>query len=93
LINDELYCRTAEDLLLKCLDRDQAKIVMGEVHEGICGTHQLTPKMKWLLRRAGFYWPTMIVDCFWYYKACEECKKFGNIQMVPEATLHPIIKP
>jgi hypothetical protein len=64
LINDELYRRTAEDRLLKCLDYDQAKIAMGEVYEGICGTHQSAPKMKWLLRRAGFYWPTMITDCF-----------------------------
>jgi hypothetical protein len=93
LINDELYHHTAEDLLLKCLDHDQAKITMGEVHEGICGTHQSAPKMKWLLRRVGFYWPTMIADCFWYYKGCEECQNFGNIQMVPTTTLHPIIKP
>jgi hypothetical protein len=93
LINDELYRRTTEDLLLKCLDHDQAKIVMGEVHEGIYGMHQSAPKMKWLLRRVGFYWPTMIADCFRYYKGCEECQKFGNIQMVPTATLHPIIKP
>jgi hypothetical protein len=64
LITDELYRRTTEDLLLKCLDHDQAQIAMGEVHEGICGTHQSAPKMKWLLRRPGFYWPTMITDCF-----------------------------
>ena len=64
LIDDELYRRTADDLLLKCLDADQARVAMGEVHEGICGTHQSTPKMKWLLRRAGFYWPSMISDCF-----------------------------
>jgi hypothetical protein len=93
LINGELYHRTAKDLLLKCLDHDQAKIVMGEVHEGNCGTHQLTPKMKWLLRRTEFYWPTMITDCFRYYKGCEQCQKIGNIQMVPAATPHPIIKP
>ena len=63
LIDDELYRRTAEDVLLKCLDSDQARVAMGEVHEGICGTHQSAPKMKWLLRRAGFYWPSMISDC------------------------------
>ena len=49
--------------------------------------------MKWLLRRAGFYWPTMMADCFRYYKACEECQRFGNVQLVPAALLHPIIKP
>ena len=68
LIDDELYRRTAEDLLLKCLDLDQARVAIGEVHEDICGTHQSAPKMKWLLRRAGFYWPIMMFDCFKYYK-------------------------
>jgi hypothetical protein len=73
LLDDELYRRTTEDLLLKCLDLNEAKLNMGEVHEGICRIHQSAPKMKWLLRRAGFYWPSMIVDCFKYYKGCEEC--------------------
>jgi hypothetical protein len=73
LHNDELYRRTAKDLLLKCLGTDQARIAMGEVYKGIYGTHQSAPKMKWLLRRAGFYWPTMMTDCFSYYKGCEEC--------------------
>jgi hypothetical protein len=64
LYNNELYRRTAEDLLLKCLGSAQARVAMGEVHEGICDTHQSAPKMKWLLRRAGFYWPTMMANCF-----------------------------
>ena len=68
LVGDELYCRTADDILLKCLDTEQTHVAMGEVHEGICGTHQSAPKIKWLLRRAGFYWPSMISDCFKYYK-------------------------
>ena len=46
LIDDELYRRTADDVLLKCLGFDQARIAMGDVHEGICGTHQSAPKMK-----------------------------------------------
>ena len=92
LIDDELYRRTADGVLLKCLDSDQARVTMGEVHEGICVTHQPAPKMKWLLRRAGFYWPTMMADCFRYYKGCEECQRFGDIQLVPAVLLHPIIK-
>jgi hypothetical protein len=55
LVEGELYHRTVDDLLLKCLDSDQAEVAMGEVHEGICVTHQLTPKMKLLLQRGGFY--------------------------------------
>ena len=44
--DDDLYCRTVDDVLLKCLDEDQARVAMGEVQEGICGTQQLAPKMK-----------------------------------------------
>ncbi len=35
LLDDELYYRTIDGVLLKCLSADQAKVVMGEVHEGI----------------------------------------------------------
>jgi transposase InsO family protein len=48
--------------------------------------------MKWLLRRTGFYWLTMLNDCFRYYKGCESCQKFGDVQLTSIAILHPIIK-
>jgi hypothetical protein len=92
-MSDELYRRTVNDVLLKCLGPDDAILAMAEVHEGICGTHQSAPKMKWLLRRSGFYWPNMIADCFKYYKGCQVCQKFGDLQLVPTAELYPIIKP
>jgi hypothetical protein len=50
------------NLLLHCLDDDQARVALGEVHEGICGTHQSALKMKWLLLRACFYWTTLIAN-------------------------------
>ena len=34
----------------------------------------------------------MISNCFRYYKGCEECQRFCDIQLVPAALLHPIIK-
>jgi hypothetical protein len=52
-----------EGLLLKCLNEEESKVAMGEVHEGMCGAHQSAHKMRWMLKRAGFYWPTMMVDC------------------------------
>jgi hypothetical protein len=93
ILDNTLYRRTIDVLLLKCLGLDQSKIAMGEVHEGIYGTHQSAHKMKWLLRRAGFYWPAMLNDCFRYYRGCESCQKFGDVQLAPAAMLHRIIKP
>jgi hypothetical protein len=93
LIDNELYHGTPSDILLKCLGPDDATLAMVEVHEDICGTHQSTPKMKWLSRISSFYWPDMKADCFKYYKGCQVCQKFGDLQLVPAAELHPIIKP
>jgi hypothetical protein len=53
LFDEDLYRRNMDGVLLKCLDNDQSKVAMGEVHQGICGTHQSAHKMNWLLRRAG----------------------------------------
>jgi hypothetical protein len=46
LVNDELYRRTVDDVLLRCLGPDAGILAMVELHEGICGTHQSTPKMR-----------------------------------------------
>jgi hypothetical protein len=70
-IDDDLYRRTIDGVLLKCLGEEQAKVAVWEVHDGICGAHQSTYKMNWLLRRAGFYWPTMMDDCVKYQNGCE----------------------
>jgi hypothetical protein len=48
-MSDELYRRTVNDVLLKCLGPSDAILAMAEVHEGFYGTHQSIAKMKWLL--------------------------------------------
>jgi hypothetical protein len=46
-LDDDLYRRTIDDMLLKCLGEEQAKVVVREVHDGICGAHQSAYKMNW----------------------------------------------
>jgi hypothetical protein len=92
-VGKELYRRTIDGLLLKCLGKEHARIAMGEVHEGMCGTHQSAHKMKWMLWRAGFFWPTMVEECFKYFKGCEDCQRFGDVQLAPASALHPIMEP
>jgi hypothetical protein len=92
VLDNTLYHRTIDDLLLQCLGSDQSKIAMWEIHKGICDTYQSAHKMKLFLHRAGFYWLTMINDCFMYYKGCKSCQKFGDVQLALAAMLHRIIK-
>jgi len=51
LLREELYYRTIDVVLLKCLGDDEAKRLMGEIHEGVCGAHQSAFTMKWMIRR------------------------------------------
>jgi len=92
LLEEELYYQTIDGVLLKCLSNDEASL-MGEIHEGVCGAHQSAFKMKWMIRRNGYYWPTILEDCFKYFKGCQGCQKFGNIQRAPVSTMNAIIKP
>jgi hypothetical protein len=54
-LDDDLYQRTIDGMLLKCFREEQAKVVVQEVHDGICGAHQSAYKMNWLFWRSGFY--------------------------------------
>jgi hypothetical protein len=93
LLDERLYYKSMDGVLLQCLGQEEAKRMMSEVHDGLCGAHQSAYRMKWVIRKTGCYWPTMLEDCFQYYKGCQDCQKFGNIQRVPASTLNHIIKP
>ena len=84
--------KQSDGMFLKCLSQEEAKVLMGEVHEGICGAHQSAYKIKWIIRRTGYFWPIILEDCFEYYKGCQNCQCFGNIQKSPASAMNPIIQ-
>jgi hypothetical protein len=93
LLDDNLFYKSLDGVLLRCLGPEEAKRMMSEVHDGICGAHQSAYRMKWVIRQAGCFWPMILEDCFEYYKGCQDCQRCGNIQRVPASALNPIIKP
>ena len=54
LLEGELYYWTIDGVLLRCIDKEEAKALMGEIHEGVCGSDQSAYKMKWVIRRNGY---------------------------------------
>lgn len=49
LMGNELFKKTPEGVLLKCLSEDGAYLALSNVHSGACGAHKIGHKMKWLL--------------------------------------------
>ncbi|PNX70927.1 hypothetical protein L195_g057883, partial [Trifolium pratense] len=66
IMGNELFKKTPEGVLLKCLNENEAYVAISNAHSGACGTHQAGHKMKWLLFRQGLYWPSMLKDCIEY---------------------------
>ncbi|XP_059650250.1 uncharacterized protein LOC132296016 [Cornus florida] len=94
LMDRDLYRRSANDgLLFQCISKFEGLKIMAEVHEGICGVHQAGIKMRWLIRRCGYYWPGMRKDCMTYAKGCIDYQKHGPMQWVPAMEMQLLVKP
>nr|XP_009790118.1 PREDICTED: uncharacterized protein LOC104237637 [Nicotiana sylvestris] len=71
IINHDLYKRTFGGPLAKCLELNQTRRVLEEVHEGHCGAHTGNQALVRCLIRVGYYWPTMKKEATDYVKKCE----------------------
>ena len=87
-----LLRKIPDELLLKCLGQEESMKVMAEVHEGIYEAHQAGTKMRWLLRRYGYFWSEMEKDCKAYALGCEECQRHEPLQHVPSIPLNFMVK-
>ena len=70
LMEGELYKKGLDGLLLKCLSFLDSMEVMKQVHQGVYGAHQVRIEMQWLIRKHGYFWPTILSDCINYSKGC-----------------------
>jgi hypothetical protein len=87
-INDTLYRRSHDGVLLRCLAGNEIMEALNEVHAGICGSHQSGPKSHYQLRRLGYYWPTMFGDATKFAKKCHECQVHADFIHQPHEPLH-----
>ena len=55
ILEEGLYRKGFDGLLLKCLSFPNSMEVLKQVHEGVCGDHQSRVKMRWLIRRQLFF--------------------------------------
>jgi hypothetical protein len=87
-----LYRRSfGQEMLLRCVSRNEAEQVLQEVHHGVCGGHQSGPKMYHSIKLCGYYWPGMMADCLKIARSCHSCQIHGVIKHQPPVPLHPTV--
>ncbi|WKA03162.1 hypothetical protein VitviT2T_021288 [Vitis vinifera] len=63
ICGETLYRRSADGMLLLCLDRTSVDRVMREVHAGVYGPHMGEHMLTCKIMRTNYFWLTMETDC------------------------------
>lgn len=89
LIGDTLYRSCRDGVLQRAVNRDEAKKILRECHEGICGRHFVVDSTARKILTAGYFWPCLFKDCAKYCQSCPSCQAYGR-RSFAHTELHPI---
>ena len=59
ILNNTLYKRGFSMPYLKCVDEEEAKYILEEIHEGVCRDHASPRSLVSKVIRASYFWPTL----------------------------------
>ena len=93
ICGETLYRRSADGMLLLCLDRTSADRAMREVHAGVCGPHMGGHMLACKIMRMGYFWMTMETNCCRFVQRCPECQTHGDLIHAPPSELHALTSP
>jgi len=80
VLNDELYKRGFSQPYWRCVEEEETKYALEEVHKGICNDHMGAKSLIRKIMRAGYFWPMMQQNATDFVKKCNSCQRYGNIQ-------------
>lgn len=80
-------------VMLRCMDKHEANLLIKEIHEGSFGTHVNGRTMAKKILRVGYYWLTMKTDCFQYSKTCHKFHIYANKVHVPPTLFNFLTAP
>ena len=75
MLNDDLYKRGFAQPYLRCIEEEEAKYVLEEVHGGICGDHMGVKSLIRKIMRAGYFWPVIQQDAAVFVKKVQQLPK------------------
>nr|KYP49928.1 Retrovirus-related Pol polyprotein from transposon 17.6 [Cajanus cajan] len=77
----------ADDLLRRCVSREQAKSILWHCHNSPYGGHFNGERTAAKVLQAGFYWLTLFKDAHSHAKQCDSCQRVGGITRKHEMPL------
>ncbi|XP_031096999.1 uncharacterized protein LOC116001249 [Ipomoea triloba] len=90
IVDNRLYRRSYGGPLMRCLSRFEAKLVMTELHSGLCSAYQGGRALARRIMLIGYYWPSIQLDCEALTKSCESCQLYARVPGRPATFYHPV---
>ena len=78
LVGDNLYKRSTSGILMKCVILEEGKVILREIHEGVCGNHAASRTLVGKAYRLGFFWPTVVSNAEDLIRQNPGCQFFGK---------------
>ena len=80
-----------DGVLLRCLEKEDAKKVMTDLHDGPAGGHFSGDTTAHKILRAGYYWPTLFKDAHAHVRKCDICQRCSGRQAKAAGPLKPVM--
>jgi len=93
LIDGKLFRHRFTHHIPVCVNGEQCTRIMGELQEGICGSHIGGLDLSSKAIHVGYYWPTMREDCTGYAQQCKQCHQHADWHKAPPEELRSIYSP
>jgi transposase InsO family protein len=91
LTEDGLGWRNPDGVILRCVNKEEAKKLLEELHSGYCGGHFAARTTAHKILRAGYYWPTLFSDTHQHVRSCQPCQYFSGKPKLPAQPLKPVV--
>ncbi|KAK1632810.1 hypothetical protein QYE76_007125 [Lolium multiflorum] len=93
IINGEVYKRSVTGVLQRCVEPEEGKEMLVEIHQGECGHHASSRALVAKVFRHGFYWPTALENAEDLVRKCNGCQRFHVGARIPGVAPHYISPP
>jgi hypothetical protein len=90
VINGQLYKRSTTGVFQRCVDPEEGRMILEEIHSGDCGHHQGSRALVAKAFRHGFYWLTAKADAEEIVNKCKGCQLYARQAHLPATDLQPI---
>ena len=74
MIDSALFRKNCDNVLLRCLEKDDVEHILTELHDGLASSHFSGETTAHKVLRAGYYWPTLLRDAHAHVRKCQICQ-------------------